>query len=184
MVTAAGEPLRGLGRWVTLSDLQCDEPDARSSPGRGTPTAGTACYDRLVRVRRHPARPGEDPHAGRTGPPAKERVDRELIELLNGLRVALPGVQVLFAFLLTVPFAPGFADVDAFQRRASMVCLLGPPSPRASMLAVAMVPALLLVVDVLTTRGAAWTAATAALVLLLWLWLLEPLQRRRRQESA
>lgn len=50
--------------------------------------------------------------------------------------------------------------------------------------AVAMASALLLVVDVLTTRGAAWTAATAALVLLLWLWLLEPLQRRRRQESA
>jgi len=38
-----------------------------------------------------PAQPGEDP---------KARVDRELIELLNELRVALPGVQVLFAFLL------------------------------------------------------------------------------------
>ena len=35
----------------------------------------------------------------------KERVDRELIELLNELRVALPGVQVLFAFLLTIPFS-------------------------------------------------------------------------------
>ena len=33
-----------------------------------------------------------------------ERVNRELIELLNELRVALPGVQVLFAFLLAVPF--------------------------------------------------------------------------------
>jgi uncharacterized protein DUF6328 len=38
----------------------------------------------------------------------KERVDRELIELLNGLRVILPGVQVLLAFLLTVPFSQGF----------------------------------------------------------------------------
>jgi hypothetical protein len=38
----------------------------------------------------------------------KERVDRELIELLNELRVALPGVQVLFAFLLTVPLSAGF----------------------------------------------------------------------------
>ena len=38
----------------------------------------------------------------------KERVDRELIELLNELRVALPGVQVLFAFLLTVPFSQRF----------------------------------------------------------------------------
>jgi hypothetical protein len=46
----------------------------------------------------------------------KERIDRELIELLNELRVALPGVQVLFAFLLTVPFAQGFATTTSFQR--------------------------------------------------------------------
>lgn len=41
----------------------------------------------------------------------KEKRDRELIELLNELRVALPGVQVLFAFLLTVPFSQGFAKL-------------------------------------------------------------------------
>jgi len=45
-----------------------------------------------------------------------ERVSRELIELLNELRVALPGVQVLFAFLLAVPFAQGFSDTTGFQR--------------------------------------------------------------------
>jgi hypothetical protein len=45
-----------------------------------------------------------------------ERVNRELIELLNELRVALPGVQVLFAFLLAVPFAQGFAQTNDFQR--------------------------------------------------------------------
>jgi amino acid transporter len=45
-----------------------------------------------------------------------ERVNRELIELLNELRVALPGVQVLFAFLLAVPFAQGFTKVTEFQR--------------------------------------------------------------------
>jgi predicted neutral ceramidase superfamily lipid hydrolase len=45
-----------------------------------------------------------------------ERIDRELIELLNELRVALPGVQVLFAFLLTVPFAQGFTYTSQFQR--------------------------------------------------------------------
>lgn len=44
------------------------------------------------------------------------RLDRELIELLNELRVALPGVQVLFAFLLTVPFAQRFAEVSDLQR--------------------------------------------------------------------
>jgi predicted neutral ceramidase superfamily lipid hydrolase len=46
----------------------------------------------------------------------KERVDRELIELLNELRVALPGIQVLFAFLLTVPFSQRFGQVTATQR--------------------------------------------------------------------
>jgi Family of unknown function (DUF6328) len=46
----------------------------------------------------------------------KERVDRELIELLNELRVALPGVQVLFAFLFTVPFTDRFADLTDPQR--------------------------------------------------------------------
>jgi hypothetical protein len=45
-----------------------------------------------------------------------ERIDRELIELLNELRVALPGVQVLFAFLLTVPFSQGFVKTTEFQR--------------------------------------------------------------------
>lgn len=46
----------------------------------------------------------------------KERRDRELIELLNELRVVLPGVQVLFAFLLTVPFTQRFSQVTAVQR--------------------------------------------------------------------
>ena len=46
----------------------------------------------------------------------KERVDRELIELLNELRVALPGVQVLFAFLLTVPFSQRFSQITAIQK--------------------------------------------------------------------
>ncbi|MGH7348741.1 MAG: DUF6328 family protein [Candidatus Rokuibacteriota bacterium] len=45
-----------------------------------------------------------------------ERLDRELGELLQELRVALPGVQVLFAFLLTVPFSQGFTRMTALQR--------------------------------------------------------------------
>ena len=39
-----------------------------------------------------------------------------MIELLNELRVAMPGVQILFGFLLTVPFAQGFTKVTDFQR--------------------------------------------------------------------
>ena len=46
----------------------------------------------------------------------QERLDRELIELLNELRVALPGVQVLFAFLLVVPFNQRFRDVTDIQK--------------------------------------------------------------------
>ena len=46
----------------------------------------------------------------------KERLDRELIELLIELRVALPGVQVLFAFLLVMPFQQGFTLVTDLQR--------------------------------------------------------------------
>src|SRR5919109_4924318 len=53
---------------------------------------------------------------GEPGEDRRERVSRELIELLNELRVALPGVQVLFAFLLAVPFAQGFTRVTDFQR--------------------------------------------------------------------
>jgi hypothetical protein len=44
-----------------------------------------------------------------------ERLDRELIELLNELRVALPGVQVLFAFLLAVPFTQRFERLTGVQ---------------------------------------------------------------------
>jgi len=43
-----------------------------------------------------------------------ERADRNLNELLAELRVALPGVQVLFAFLLVVPFNPRYPEVTDF----------------------------------------------------------------------
>jgi hypothetical protein len=54
----------------------------------------------------------------------KERIDREVIELLNELRVTLPGVQVLFAFLLILPFQPGFGDMTDFERTVFMVAFL------------------------------------------------------------
>ena len=46
-----------------------------------------------------------------------ERLDRNLTELLGGLRVALPGVQVLFAFLLVVPFNQGWSRMTDFERK-------------------------------------------------------------------
>src|SRR4051794_41201625 len=47
----------------------------------------------------------------------EERADRNLSDLLQELRVALPGVQVLFAFLLTVPFTNRFEDLSDFDQK-------------------------------------------------------------------
>jgi hypothetical protein len=50
--------------------------------------------------------------------------DRQMAELLQELRVALPGVQILFAFLLTVPFSQGFTRATDFQRDLFYATLL------------------------------------------------------------
>jgi hypothetical protein len=64
-----------------------------------------------------------DPGSGRDETDG-ERLDRNLNELLQELRVAIPGVQVLFAFLLVVPFQQGFTKVTPFQERVYFVALL------------------------------------------------------------
>jgi len=51
------------------------------------------------------------------GETADARRNRQLTELLNELRVALPGVQMLFGFLLAVPFSQRFAQVTSNQQR-------------------------------------------------------------------
>jgi hypothetical protein len=80
--------------------------------------------------------PDDSKRAAREDEDEGQRLDRELIELLNELRVVMPGVQVLFGFLLTVPFQQNFAKIDAFQRdvyfatllltAASAACLMAP----------------------------------------------------------
>jgi hypothetical protein len=52
------------------------------------------------------------------------RRDRQMMELLNELRVALPGVQILFAFLFTVPFSVRFDKLTGFQRNDYYVTLI------------------------------------------------------------
>jgi Kef-type K+ transport system membrane component KefB len=47
-----------------------------------------------------------------------ERLNRELMELLQELRVVIPGVQILLAFLLTAPFQQRFADLPGSMRNA------------------------------------------------------------------
>jgi Kef-type K+ transport system membrane component KefB len=47
-----------------------------------------------------------------------ERLNRELMELLQELRVVIPGVQILLAFLLTAPFQQRFAQLPGSMRNA------------------------------------------------------------------
>jgi predicted neutral ceramidase superfamily lipid hydrolase len=53
-----------------------------------------------------------------------ERLNRNFNELLQELRVAQTGVQILFAFLLTLPFTQRFAKVSSFERNVYLVTLL------------------------------------------------------------
>jgi hypothetical protein len=59
-----------------------------------------------------------------TGEDPQERTARELVELLQELRIVIPGVQVLFAFLLTVPFSQGFTKLDSLQQGVFFATLL------------------------------------------------------------
>ncbi len=65
----------------------------------------------------------------------QERLNRQMTELLNELRVAMPGVQVLFAFLLAVPFQQRFEAVNAFQRDVYLVTLLAAATATAFLIA-------------------------------------------------
>jgi hypothetical protein len=52
-----------------------------------------------------------------------EQLDRNTIELLNELRVASTGIQVLFGFLLIVPFNTGFRHISSFEKTVYFVTL-------------------------------------------------------------
>lgn len=141
-----------------------------------------------------------------------ERVDRELIELLNELRVALPGVQVLFAFLLTVPFTQRFGRTSEVERdiyfvtlilaALSSVLLIAPSSQhrllfrkrdkeallfRANHYAIAglvclgaaLCSAVLFVAMFLFTVTVGVVVSAVLGVLLITLWIVLPLRRRR-----
>jgi Family of unknown function (DUF6328) len=54
----------------------------------------------------------------------KDRLNRNLDQLLQELRLVLPGVQVLFAFLLAVPFSTRFNRVDQFERVVFFIALI------------------------------------------------------------
>ena len=109
-------------------------PDARSAPSPGRGVRG----DRQPRQGHEEATMADIANTvpgRRTRRSEAERLNRELDQLLGELRVAMPGVQVLFAFLLAVPFQQRFAQVTEFQRDVYFVTLLA--SAAASALFVA-----------------------------------------------
>ncbi len=162
------------------------------------------------------SRGSHDEDEEQNGETHKERINRELIELLNELRVALPGVQFLFAFLLIVPFQQTAAKITDFQRDVYFVALVSAAvatalliAPAAQhrvlfrqkekeallkrssrsafagtlVLAVAVVAALLLVVDMMFSRPLAWATAGGVAALLLWWWVAVPLWQRAHHEQ-
>jgi hypothetical protein len=153
------------------------------------------------------------PAPDRPGETEAERADRNFTELLQELRVAQTGVQILFAFLLTMPFQARFRDLDTFGLVAfgaaimasalATACLIAPVAYhrilfrqqakdwvvfRASrlataglvFLALAIVAALALVLQVVYSRTWSLIIASAMAVLLTSLWLVIPLIRRAR----
>jgi len=62
--------------------------------------------------------------AGQRNETKQERIDRNLGDLLQELRVAFPGVQFLFAFLLVVPFQQGWVDVDETEKVVYFIALV------------------------------------------------------------
>ena len=147
----------------------------------------------------------------------EERADRNLSELLQELRVALPGVQVLFAFLLIVPFSQGFDGLTNFQKELyfgvllatalTTALLIGPTAHHRllfrmrdkehlvrvsnrmtlaglAVLALSLTGAVLLISDILfkTAPTIVFTGITG--LVLVTLWGLLPLLRRRGLSAA
>ena len=112
------------------------------------------------------------------GQEAREIRDRQIAEVLQELRVAITGGQILFGFLLTVPFAQRWADTDDLQRTLYLITLLSIAG--LVFLLVAMVSAVLLVTDFVFGRTTSVLAAGSVAVVLITLWFAVPLARYGR----
>jgi hypothetical protein len=112
-----------------------------------------------------------------------ERIDRELIELLNELRVALPGVQVLFAFLLTVPFSQGrsirWHRLRFRQRDKELILSVSNRMAIAGLgfLAIAMVGAVMLIANFAFSETLTVVSGIIAFLIFGGLWYVFPLAR-------
>lgn len=140
-----------------------------------------------------------------------QRLDRNYSELLQELRVAQTGVQILFAFLLTIAFQQRFPTINTFQRdvylatlmsaAVAAVLLISPVAAHRVMfgqrmkdrlvaltgrvaatglffLGVAIVGAVLLIVDIVAGATASIVLTIALALLVAWLWYVRPAQWR------
>lgn len=141
-----------------------------------------------------------------------QRLDRNYAELLQELRVVETGVQIFFAFLLTIPFQARFPSITGFQTGAYLITLIAAAcaavllaAPVAvhralfrqrrkdllvrvasrcaavglALLLISMLAAVLLVLDVVAGRVAAWIIAGFLAAGALALWYVFPLPWRR-----
>jgi hypothetical protein len=128
---------------------------------------------------------------------AKQRWDRNFADLLQELRVAQTGVQILFAFLLTLPFSAQFPKTTALQRgvyhRALFRQRRKPELVRyahrmatgglAAML-VSVVSSVLLIADVVLHTAAAVAVTVAVAVVFLLFWVVLPIVNRNRWSNG
>jgi hypothetical protein len=109
--------------------------------------------------------PGDAKPDGRNETPT-QRADRNFNELLQELRVAQTGVQIMFAFLLTLPFTQRFSAVDTQDRTVyvgtviasaiAMACLVAPVSHHRIMFARGLKPQLVRSANRLAIAGLAF----------------------------
>jgi len=144
------------------------------------------------------------------------RLDRNYNELLQEMRVLQAGVQILFAFLLTLPFQSAFGSVDDFQKTIYLTTLTSAALAAISIIGpvpfhrlvfrrgmkddlikattryvgaglvfifLAMIGAVLLVVDVLVSRAWALTMVSCLSAVFVALWLVIPVMARVREED-
>ena len=124
--------------------------------------------------------PEPEQNKGRRETPA-ERFDRNYVELLPKLRVALTGVQLPFACLVTLAFTERFSRVTAFQRDVDVATL--PSAGGLVLLYLAVVGSVLLILDVVLGRTPAVVLTSAVAVWFAAFWYVLPFSQRERRES-
>ena len=97
----------------------------------------------------------------------QERADRNFAELVQELRVLMVGVQILFGFLLTLAFGPGFAALDAFRHAVYLVTLLSAAAASTLLVGPVAMHRMLFQSGLKPTvvRGAHWMAVLALVAL-------------------